>query len=228
MNKLKILSIIPARGGSKGLLQKNIRDLAGKPLIAWTIQASLKSKFINKTIVSSDDNEILSIAKRYGAEIIKRPDEFSTDESSSESVVKHTLEVSNETFDYIILLQPTSPLRNYNHIDNAISKLLFHKDATALISVNDIDNKILKAFKKNKQGYIEGITNNLFPFIRRQDLPSTYISNGAIYIIKVDEFKKNNSFLTDKTIEFLMDTISSIDIDSLDDLIEAEKILRGR
>ena len=205
----KVLAIIPARGGSKGLPGKNIIDLAGKPLIAWTIEASLGSKYITKTIVSSDSDEILEVAKRYGSDTIKRPDEFATDISSSEVVVKHSLERMEEKFEYVVLLQPTSPLRDTVDIDCAFEKL-FSSDATALISVCEYDNKILKAFKENEFGYIEGISNNKYPFMRRQDLPKTYMSNGAIYIIKVDDFLKNNSFFTDKTISFCADSISSI------------------
>lgn len=219
-----ILAIIPARGGSKGLPKKNIIDLAGKPLIAWTIDASLQSKYITKTVVSSDSDEILQIAKEYGADILKRPDEFATDTASSEMVVEHALESLNMQFDYVILLQPTSPSRDKNDIDDAFEKL-FALNATALISVCEFDNKILKAFKENKNGYLESISNNKFPFMRRQDLPKTYISNGAIYIIKVDDFLKNNSFFTDKTISFVMGEVKSLDIDTNEDLDKMRRIL---
>lgn len=220
----RVLAIIPARGGSKGLPRKNIIDLAGKPLIAWTIEASLGSKYITKTIVSSDSDEILEVAKNYNSYILKRPDELATDISSSEVVVKHAIESIEEKFDYVVLLQPTSPLRNTNNIDMAFDKL-FSSNATALISVCEYDNKILKAFKENEFGYIEGISNNKYPFMRRQDLPKTYMSNGAIYIIKVDEFLKNNSFFTDKTISFVMGETKSFDIDTKEDLIKVEKYI---
>ncbi len=218
----KVLAIIPARGCSKGLPRKNIIDLAGKPLIAWTIEASLGSKYIINTIVSSDSDEILDVAKNYNSDILKRPDELATDISSSEVVVKHVLESIEEKFDYVALLQPTSPLRDTNDIDNAFEKL-FSSEANALISVCEYDNKILKAFKENKFGYIEGISNNKYPFMRRQDLPKTYISNGAIYIIKVEEFLKNESFFTDKTISYEMNLEKSLDIDTLKDLEKVEK-----
>lgn len=221
----KILSVIPARGGSKGLPGKNIIDLAGKPLIAWSIEASIESKYINKTLVSSDSDNILEIAKEHGADVIKRPDEFSDDTASSESVLMHALTELEEEYDYVILLQPTSPLRNSKDIDSAFEKF-FNSDATALISVCEIDNKILKAFKENKQGFIEGVSNNKYPFMPRQSLPKTYMSNGAIYIIKVDEFLKNNSFYTDKTISFLMDEIKSLDIDTKEDLEKVKSYMR--
>lgn len=220
----KVLAIIPARGGSKGLPKKNIIDLAGKPLIAWTIETSLSSKYITKTIVSSDSDEILEVSKQYGSFILKRPIEFASDTSSSEVVVKHAMESVEEKFDYIILLQPTSPLRDTKDIDSAFEKF-FSLDATALISVCEYDNKILKAFKENEFGYIEGISNNKYPFMRRQDLPKTYMSNGAIYIIKVDKFLENNSFFTDKTISFIMDEIKSLDIDTKEDLDKVNKYI---
>ena len=131
----KVLAIIPARGGSKGLPRKNIADLAGKPLIAWTIEASLNSKYITKTMVSSDDKEILDISVEYGAEIIKRPENLASDDATSESVVKHAidcLEATGEVFDIVVLLQPTSPLRNSKDIDNAI-ELMFSSDATSSV-----------------------------------------------------------------------------------------------
>ncbi len=212
----KILAIIPARGGSKGLPRKNIIDLAGKPLIAWTIESSLKSKYITKTVVSSDDDEILSISKKYGADTLIRPKEFGMDTSSSEDVILHTLESLEDNYDYIVLLQPTSPLRDNTDIDTAF-KSFFSSDATGLISVRKDDNKILKAFIE-KNGYIEGISNNKYPFMRRQDLPTVYMCNGAIYIIEVNSFTKNRSLFTDKTIRYEMDKIKSIDIDTQEDV----------
>jgi CMP-N-acetylneuraminic acid synthetase len=168
---VKIISIIPARGGSKGLPKKNILELAGKPLIAWTIESSLKSKYISKTIVSSDCDEILNISSKYGSEILKRPDELARDTTPTEPVVEHILQNIKDlgNYSYLVLLQPTSPLRDEKDIDEAISKLIQEKDATALISVKEIDNKILKAFKINNNGYLEGISNNKYPFMRRQD-----------------------------------------------------------
>ena len=224
----KILAIIPARGGSKGLPRKNILNLAGKPLIAWTIEASLNSEYITKTVVSSENNEILDISKQYKADTIKRPDKLALDTTASEPVIKHTIEelkAENQEFDYLVLLQPTSPLRDEKNIDDALN-MLFKSDATALISVSEIDNKILKAFKENKNGFIEGISNDKFPFMRRQDLPKTYLGNGAIYIIKADQFMKNISLFTNKTISYIMDKIQSMDIDTKEDLLRVKKYMR--
>ncbi|MCT7556237.1 acylneuraminate cytidylyltransferase family protein [Aliarcobacter butzleri] len=220
------MSIIPARGGSKGLPGKNIIDLAGKPLIAWTIEASLKSKYITKTIVSSDNNNILEISKKFGVETIKRPDELALDTTPTEPVIEHVLKsLENiEQYDYLILLQPTSPLRDEKDIDSAI-KLLIQKKVSALISTKEIDNKILKAFKNNENGYLEGIANNKYPFMRRQDLPKTFMPNGAIYIVSVKDFLKTKRLFTDKTISFEMSEEKSFDIDTKEDLNKCNDIL---
>ena len=225
----KVLAIIPARGGSKGLPRKNILDVAGKPLIGWTIEASFNSDCITATVVSSDDDEILSVSQKFGAEIIKRPCELASDTATSESVILHVLqylEKEGKKFDYLVLLQPTSPLRNNHDIDNAF-KILFDSNATALISVSTTDNKILKAFKKNKNGYIEGISNNEYPFMRRQDLPKTYMPNGAIYIIKTTEFLKYKKLFTPKTVSYNMDKINSLDVDTKEDLEKVENIFKS-
>lgn len=219
-----ILAIIPARGGSKGIPKKNIIDLAGKPLIAWTIEASLNSKYISKTIVSSDSEEILDISKKFGADVVKRPDILANDTASSESVVNHVIKTLSEQYQYIILLQPTSPLRNSETIDKAI-EYFFSKNATSLISVNEIDNKILKAFVEKDDDFLEGIRDNTFPFMPRQKLPKIYMSNGAIYMINTKDFLKNQSFFTDKTLKFIMNKEQSIDIDTLEDLEEAKSLL---
>ncbi len=226
---IKVLAVIPARGGSKGLPRKNIANLAGKPLIAWTIEASLNSKYITKTIVSSEDEEILSVSKKYGAEVIQRPEYLASDNATSESVVKHVvdfLQSDAEEFDVIALLQPTSPLRGYSDIDKAFDKLLF-EGATALISVFEPEHSPLKSFKIEESGYLKGIVNNEYPFTSRQLLPKTYQSNGAIYIINLECFLDSMTFFTEKTIPYFMPIKESIDIDTKRDLENIEKIMRN-
>jgi CMP-N,N'-diacetyllegionaminic acid synthase len=224
----KIVAIIPARGGSKGLPRKNIIDLAGKPLIAWTIEAALKSKYITKTIVSSDDEEILNFSKNYGADVIERPDNLASDTATSESVVDHTidfLQCNGEEFDILVLLQPTSPLRTSIDIDSAF-EIMFDNNSTAIISVFETDNKILKSFKYGVNGYIEGISNNKYPFMRRQDLPKTYMPNGAIYIVNIDAFRISRGFMTDRTSCYVMPITRSLDIDTELDLRSIERIIK--
>ena len=223
---MKVIAIITARGGSKGLPNKNILKLNHKPLISYSIEASLNSKYISRTIVSSDSKEIIDISKKCGAEIIKRPEKISGDEINSETVISHVLDnISNvEEYDYLVLLQPTSPLRNEKHIDEAF-EILFNAQADSLISCKKIDNAPLKAFMLDKNNYLRGISNNTYPFMRRQDLPPLYMPNGAIYISRVIEFRKNSTLFSKKTIMYEMDNNSSIDIDIWDDLKIAESLL---
>jgi len=219
-SNLTFLAIVPARGGSKGLPGKNIADLAGKPLIAWSIEAGQKSKYINKVVVSSDSDEILEIAQDFGAQPLKRPDKLASDTAASEPVIAHALVSllqAGERYDYIVLLQPTSPLRNFEDIDNAIETMLRQK-ADALISVYEPPHTPYKAFKQNTQGYLEGLIDSETPFKRRQDLPKVYMPNGAIYIVNSEKFMKTGKLFTDKTIPYVMSIQRSADIDTLEDL----------
>jgi CMP-N,N'-diacetyllegionaminic acid synthase len=224
----RIVAIIPARGGSKGLPGKNIYPLNGKPLIAYSIEASLNSKYITKTVVSSEDNEILGISEKYGSELIKRPKEFATDSASSDVVIKdclEQLEKQGAEFDILILLQPTSPLRNSTDIDSAFEEF-YKKDATALISVYEPEHTPFKSFKLNKDGFLEGLVDNNSPFMRRQDLPRAFMPNGAIYIIYVDEYKKSGSLFTNRTLPFVMSLDKSADVDNISDIARIEEILK--
>ena len=228
IKKDRILSIIPARSGSKGLPKKNIIPLLGKPLIAWTIEASLNSKYISNTLVSSDSDQILNLSKKFGSNILKRPNSIADDASSAESVVRHALKVlegEKDFYDYIIYLQPTSPLRDEFHVDNAI-KLLFEKNTDSVISVYDLNNKYLKLLIKNYDGYIRGISENKFFSKNRQVLPEAYMPNGAIYICRINSFLKYNGFLTKTTVPYLMSKELSIDVDNKDDLEKVEQYLK--
>ena len=223
---MKVISIILARGGSKGLPKKNILKINNKPLVSYSIEASLKSKYISKTIVSSDSQEIIDISKRCGAEILKRAENLSGDHITSETVISNVLDnISNiDEYDYLVLLQPTSPLRNEKHIDEAF-EIVFNAQADSLISCKKIDNAPLKAFILDKNNYLRGISNNTYPFMRRQDLPPLFMPNGAIYISRVKEFKKNSTLFSEKTMMYEMDNNSSIDIDNWDDLKIAESLI---
>lgn len=224
INDLKVLAIIPARGGSKGLPKKNIYLLNNKPLIAYTIDASIGSKYIDKTIVSSDSDEILSIAERFKSDILKRSVELATDAIPTEPVIKHVLE-NFLGYNLLILLQPTSPLRTASHI-NAALELLVSTNATSLISVYEPAHTPFKSFKENKQGYLEGLVDNKTPFMRRQDLPKTFMPNGAIYITYISDFLKSGSLFSDYTVPFVMDENISIDVDTLADIERVSRLLR--
>lgn len=223
----KILAIIPARGGSKGFPGKNIYPVNGKPLIAYTIDAALNSNHITRTIVSSDDDEILNISKKLGATPIKRPEKLALDTSSSEEAIHHvirTLSDRGEEFDILVLLQPTSPLRSAEDIDNSI-ELMLKNNASAVISVTNIGIKPFKSYYLNENGFLQGVHNNKTPNMRRQDLPDAYLANGAIYAVYVDEFLRTSSLMPEATIPYVMDDEKSIDIDTIEDILEVEYII---
>ena len=215
------LAIIPARGGSKRLPKKNILDLAGKPLIAWSIESALKSKYIDKVIVSSDDDEILQISQSFGADIIKRPQELATDTSTSFDAIKHTIN-GTQLYDYIVLLQPTSPLRNNKHIDESIQTLI-NKDADAIISVCEMDHSPLWSNTLPEDGSMNHFIREEVKNRRSQDLEDYYRLNGAIYICKTDLLLKEETFFIKENIyAYKMDRKSSIDIDEKIDFKLAE------
>ena len=208
MNKT-FLAIIPARGGSKRLPRKNILDLCGKPLISWSIEAALKSKYISKVVVSSDDEEILNISSNFGADIIKRPYELANDTATTFDTVKHTID-NFENYDYIVLLQPTSPLRNVKHIDEAI-ELLEEKQADAIVSVCEMDHSPLWSNTLPKDGNMNNFLRDEVLNKRSQDLEKYYRVNGAVYICKTDKLLENKSFfLKDNIFAYIMDRKSSI------------------
>ncbi|MDC2891341.1 acylneuraminate cytidylyltransferase family protein [Psychrosphaera algicola] len=188
------VALIPARGGSKGLPRKNIISLCGKPLIGWTIEAAKKSNKIDLVYVSTEDMEIAKIAKEHGAKVILRPSEYANDDSTSEVVISHAidvLELEGLQISTIALLQPTSPLRNELDIDDAFD--VYQKyDAQCVLSVMEPEFCAAKAYKLNEDGTITGLLFPDAPYRRRQDLPAALLPNGAIYIIKCSVFKSDS------------------------------------
>jgi CMP-N,N'-diacetyllegionaminic acid synthase len=215
------LAIIPARGGSKRLPRKNILDLAGKPLIAWSIEAGLDSQYIDKVVVSSDDNEILEISEKFGAHIIKRPEELSSDIATTFDAIKHTID-NFEKYDYVVLLQPTSPLRNEKDIDKAI-EMIEEKNANAVVSVSEMDHSPFWTNTLPEDGNMNNFLKDEVLNKRSQDLEKYYRLNGAIYICKIDSLLEEQSFfLKDNIFAYVMDRKSSIDIDEEIDFKIAE------
>lgn len=227
-----ILALIPARGGSKGIPKKNIKPLLHKPLISYTIESAKQSRYIDRVIVTTDDAEIARISREWGAEVpFMRPKELAADDTPGIAPVLHALTwlEKEEGFapGYVVLLQPTSPLRNTDDIDRAI-ETLFAQEGTTLISVSEskdhpfwmqtIEEGCLKPFMdadvKNK-------------YYRRQDLPKVYRFNGAIYMAGTEYLLANQSFFSERTVPYLMPRERSIDIDDAVDFQLAELILRG-
>jgi len=220
----KILAIIPARAGSKRLVNKNILDLNGKPLIAYTIEAAKKSIYIDKVVVTSDSEAILNIAKEYQVDSLKRPDKLATDTATTIDVIKHTIKNYKE-YDYLVLLQPTSPLRNEKHIDKAI-ELLGEKNADAIVSVTQMEHSPLWSNTLSDDLDMSNFLKEEIKTKRSQDLEKFYRLNGAIYICKIDRFLKENSlFLKNNIYAFVMDRKSSVDIDDATDFKLAEVLI---
>jgi CMP-N-acetylneuraminic acid synthetase len=207
------LAIIPARGGSKRLPRKNVLDINGKPLIAWSIEAGKESIYIDDVVVTSDDDEILEIAQKFKAKTIKRPDSLATDTSTTHDAITHTLD-NIEDYDYVVLLQPTSPLRNAKHIDEAI-RLLEEKKADAIVSVCEMEHSPLWSNTLDDTLSMEDFMKEEILNKRSQDLEIYFRLNGAIYICKTKKLLEEKSFFLKKYIyAYLMDKSSSIDIDT--------------
>ena len=224
--KPSFLAIVPARGGSKRLPGKNLADLGGKPLIAWSIEAALKSRYVTKIVVSTDDATIAHTAEQWGAEVpFLRPAELS---AGTTEVLRHTLgfyEKRGEIFDFLILLQPTSPLRTAEHIDEAIIELM-QKKAAAVISVCEMEHSPLWSNTLPEDLSLEHFIKEELKRVRSQDLPTYYRINGAIYICRTDEFLEQNTlFLNEKIYAYIMPKEASVDIDERLDLIVANAIL---
>lgn len=208
------LGIIPARGGSKGLPHKNIRKLGGKPLIAWTIEQALRSKYIDRVIVSTDNPAIAKISKKYGADVpFMRPAELATDKAKSIDAVFHALFSLSEKYDYVVLLQPTSPLRIADDIDACI-KLCTGRRINSCVSVTESEKNPYWMYSLNKNGRMRRLIQTEKIIDRRQDLPKVYLSNGAIYVAQVDWLLNNKTFVTDETYAYIMPSERSVDIDN--------------
>lgn len=226
-NNQKILALIPARGGSKGIKDKNIISLVGKPLIAYSIEAAKHSKYIDDIVVTTDSEKIAEISKQYGASIpFMRPIELAADTSKTIDAVLHaikTLKTMGKEYDILVLLQPTQPLRTNKDIDKAIEVYYKNKE-NGLVSVSPVDDSPLLIRSITQDGkLINLLVQN--STCRRQDMPIYYKVNGCIYINKIDEINENTSF-NDNKIPFIMMKEHSIDIDELSDLCMAEYYLK--
>ncbi len=224
-----ILVVIPARGGSKGVPFKNKKVILNKPLIQYTIDIVKKSNLVTNIVVSSDDKDIIHISKQLNIETILRPTEISDDKSPVSFAVLHAVNIMelkyNIVYDYIMLLQPTSPLRKVNHINESINKIVKQSYANSLISLvemNDVHPARMYNINNNK-------LNPLMPdyeTIRRQDIPPVYYRNGSIYIVKRSAFEKDISFMIKPSIPFIMDEKYLLNIDTPRDLLLAELLIK--
>lgn len=224
-----MLAVIPARGGSKGVPGKNIKMLAGKPLISYTIKAALESGIFKKVIVSTDSREIADIAVRHGAETpFLRPKEISGDLTSSDDVILHALSYYKENgieFEEVCKLQPTSPFRDGDHLKEAY-KLFCSKKADFLVSVCECEHSPLWSGIIGEDLRLDDFISEEAKRACRQDLPTYYRLNGAIYMGKTEKFTKNKSFLGKNCIAYIMKQEESVDIDSELDFAFAEIMMQ--
>ncbi|MFZ5354272.1 MAG: cytidylyltransferase domain-containing protein [Bacillota bacterium] len=226
----KILAIIPARGGSKGLPRKNIRLMLGRPLIAWTIEEAKKSKYIDRLVVCTEDKEITEMCCSLDVEIIRRPDDLATDSASVHDTILYCLNILKEKESYIpehvMLLQCTSPLRKAVHIDEAI-ELLTRCNSEAVVSVCREKHSPYWLKTVDEQGFTKDFLQyDKKSLVRRQDLPILYRLNGSIYISKTETYLNRKSFDGDGTQAYVMDSNDSIDIDDEIDFLVAELLLK--
>ena len=226
------LAIVPARGGSKGLPGKNIKELWGKPLVAWSIEAGLKSKYVDEVMVSTDDEQIAEISKKYGANVpFLRPSELASDNATTFDAVKHTIDYyKNELkkeFDYIVLLEPTSPLRENNDIDMMIEKIVDNQEEFDSISsigeAHEHPSIMKQIVNKN---YIVPFCKELKVTTRRQDNEKAYFPYGVAYIAKIKNLLGEETFYTKRNTFYEIKRYQCYEIDDLYDFLAIENIMK--
>jgi CMP-N,N'-diacetyllegionaminic acid synthase len=231
----KVLAVVPARGGSKGLPDKNLRILYGKPLVCWPISAAIENSFVDRTIVSTDDKKIAEVAASSGADVpFLRPTNIAGDKTSSMDVVLHALdelESKGDVFSYVIMLEPTSPMTVSDDIDKALLQL----HSTRSIADSIVGVSLVEAAhpeyntKLDKHGRIKPYkAKDFLSLPRRQELEDIYFLEGSLYISSVSDFRKNKSFYHDRTLGYVVPRWKSIEIDDYLDLIIAEAVMSNK
>lgn len=231
----KVLAIIPARAGSKGVKRKNIRDLCGKPLLSWPIRAAAESKYVDKIILSTDDPDFAAVGEKYGAEVpFLRPKELASDTATSFAVIEHVLnsfEGKDESFEYLILLEPTSPLTEAIDIDSALGKL--HENRIIADSIVGV-SKVEAAHPTfdviiNPDGLLESFMPEGFLHAgRRQDLKPLFFFEGSLYISTVSALLREKGFYHKKTLPYIVPRWKSFEIDEEIDFICVEAIMNHK
>ncbi len=223
---MKILYLIPARGGSKGIPHKNIKLLNGKPLIQYSIEVARQLASDEDICVSTDDNEIINVVESLGLKVpFVRPEEYATDTASSNEVILHALRFYEENgihYDTVVLLQPTSPLRTVDHVKEALS--LYTPDIDMIVSVKKSSSAYVMC-KESEEGFLRPVVNS--GITRRQDMPDFYEYNGAVYVINVKALKTKGLSKFDKERKYVMEDEYSWDIDTLLDWKIIEMIMKG-
>ena len=226
------LAIIPARGGSKRLPRKNVLDLNGKPLIAWSIEAGLKSKYLDEVSVSTDYESIANISKEYGANVpFLRPENLASDTATSFDAVKYSIDYyKNELgkeFDYIVLLEPTSPLREDSDIDNMIEKLIENKEKfDSIISMGEVHEHPSIMKKIVNTNSLDNYCQELELKSRRQDNDVAYFPYGVAYMVKIDSFLEEETFYTSRNTFFEIKRYQCYEMDDMYDFLAIENIMK--
>jgi CMP-N-acetylneuraminic acid synthetase len=212
----RVLALITARGGSKGLPRKNVLLAGGKPLVAWTVDAAILAECVERVVLSSDDNEIMDAARSAGCDVpFCRPAHLASDVATSIDVVLHALD-QLPGYDYVVLLQPTSPLRIAADIDAAF-ELMLERRALSCVSVCEADQSPYWMYRVTTGNKLERLLSEVDMVTHRQDLPTIYILNGSIYIASIDWLRANKSFVGVETIAYIMPKERSLDIDTAQD-----------
>jgi len=230
INDKHVLALIPARAGSKGLPGKNIRRLCGKPLIAWTIEQGLGSSFVDKVVVSTDSEEIASVARHYGASVpFLRPQDLASDLASSLEVIFHAidfLELRGEIYEYIVLLEPTSPLREVSDIDGAIELCAHSSQVESVVGVAKVDNTHPSFLFSLQDGRLHPMQGKHPTGIRRQDLVRDYYYlEGSVYVSNLKGLRREQTFYHDRTAPWIVDKYKAVEIDSVADFMVADALM---
>jgi CMP-N,N'-diacetyllegionaminic acid synthase len=231
INAKRVLGLIPARGGSKGLPGKNIRPINGLPLLAWSIRAARKSHYLDRVIVSTDSQEIAETAKAHGGEApFLRPAELASDTAGSIDVILHALDFckdQGETYDYIVLLEPTSPLRTVEDIDRSLEALAEHPTAEAVVSVVQAEaSHPVFCSRAGPDGLIKPFMGKAIEHLRRQDLGEALYPEGTIYISSVPALQDRRSFYHEKTLAYIVERHKQFEVDEEMDLVMIEALMK--
>lgn len=225
---MNVLALVTARGGSRGLPRKNVLPLQGKPLIVWTIEAALRSRVVVECVVSTDDEEIAAVSRAAGALVpFVRPAHLANDAASSLDVALHAVEWAiqeERTYDTLLLLQPTSPLRTADDIDGALA-LFAASGAKSCVSVCETGHSPYWTFSMNEKNRLRRLLQTENNAVRRQDLPVAYHVNGAVYIADIDWMKTKKTLIAEESVGYVMPRERSVDIDSRIDFMLAEALL---
>jgi CMP-N,N'-diacetyllegionaminic acid synthase len=226
---MNILGIIPARGGSKGVLRKNIRELCGHPLIYYSISEAKKSKLLNRVVVSTEDSEIAAVAQGLGAEVIPRPQELASDSAGMVPVLEHAVKYLEQKDGYkthaVMLLPPTCPLRTVEDIDNC-AKLFMEKKCDSVVAVYPSEHPPFWALKA-ENGFLCPVFARKFYYARKQDLPQTYL-DGPAYVMKPKKLFRKQGFVTRKSIACVVPRERGLDIDTEFDMELCEFFMKKR